>query len=173
MSGCEVGWKVSQADRSPLTVVGQDRLAMYFHGGGTLRVPLLVIQGLAADILLGNDFINEQDVCITPKDPVTRLKKVVFGLPQWSFPFLKGSEDQEAEMSKFVLAELTGQNRAASAALDGKVLDRIVDSTMMVDESDGELEDIPAAMEDEVDASEEYFLEIAPPRRGGQGRNRI
>jgi hypothetical protein len=170
LRSCSSTWSVAQADKSELTVVGWDKLKVNFQGGGDLDVELLVIKGLAADVLLGTDFMDRHDVCFTTKEKATGLKQIVFGETGWSFPFVRGYRDQQNAVANFIMARVVSTKSPSMAGRINLVQERLEDETLGVMEDDSDLQGIPEEIEEEVESGEDHFLGPSPLHRGGQGR---
>jgi hypothetical protein len=135
-----------------------------------VTVSLLIIRGLAADILLGTDFIDKYDVCFTQKDPLTGLKKVIFGLTGWTFPFVRGQSNHEESLARFLAASGAKHQLDESWKEEESIKEQLIDRTYGMEAGDEELKIIPAELEEENQAGQDHFLGLVPLFYGGRGR---
>jgi hypothetical protein len=166
---CAADWKITQADKSELAIVGQDTINVSFDGGGDLRVPLLVVRGLAADMLLGTEFMEEHDVCITSKDRYTGVKKIIFEKEGWAFPFVEGRHDPGEAVARLLLSQDL-EARAARVA-KSRSQDVRLDESILVPSEDPQLMDVPTEVDAQIIEEQEHFLGHTPLYGGGQGRH--
>jgi hypothetical protein len=163
-------WTVSQADKSELVMLGSDRAKIHFQGYGELEIKFVVIRGLAADLLLGNDFIDGNDVCFTSKHPLTGEKTIIFGKTGWEFPFLRDGQDREPALASLILGEAVAESLGGRVSREAEVRGRLEDDAILIESTDPDIEEMVDSISEETDDAQNYFLVRAPLPKHGKGR---